>query len=556
MARSPNESTGSGRNLSHAHDETNFSIIERSKHELRWEANMTQGQRLVPRREVLIGTAALAAVAGPGLPGVAYGQPSAPKPGGTFKTALTGGSTSDTFDPRLYNSVFTNILGATFGNCLLEIDNNNKLVPELADSWESSKDLRTWRFKLRKGIQFHNGKTLEPADVAYSLNLHRGKNNKSAMASVMRAVTDIQADGQYIVVTLEAGNADFHWNLSDLHTVIVPAGVTDFTRAIGTGPYEVVTFEPGVRLVAKRNPNYWKQGRAHFEQVELLSMGDATTRMNALLTSAVDAINQIDVQVAGRLEGNSRFQILNVTGYRHGTFPMRVDIPPFDNEDVRLAIKYAMNRQEILDRIFRHYGTLGNDNPISPIQQFYTKLPQHEYDPDKAKFYLKRAGHSRLSVTLQTADVAFNGAVDACLLFKQQAAACGIDINVERMSNDGYFTKIWLVSPWCVSYWSGRPTCDQIFTLGYAAGAPWNECKWNNPDFNKLLVAARVEPDQAKRQEMYTEMQRVVSDDDGNLIPIFMNYVFARQGHVRSSPQIAGNYDMDGYRLLERWWFA
>jgi peptide/nickel transport system substrate-binding protein len=492
---------------------------------------------------------------GSGLSLGAYGQTQTPKRGGNFRVGLTGASTSDTFDPRTFNSVSTNIYGASYGNCLAEIDHANKLVPELANSWESTKDLRTWQIKLRQGVEFHDGKKLDVADVIYSLNLHRGEGNRSAMSGIMKAVSDIKADGQTVVITLSDGNADFPWVLADLHALIVPAGTTDFSRANGTGPYKIAEVEPGVRLAGKRNENYWKSGRPYFDSIELLAMADPTARMNALLTGAVDAIDRVDVRVVDRLKSRPEFTVLNVTGYRYCTMAMRVDTPPFDNIDVRTAMKYAIDRQDIVDRILRGYGTVGNDNPISPVQKFYTKLEQKVYDPAKAKFHLKRAGLDNLSVTLQTAEAAFNGAVDASVLFKEQAAACGINIKVERMPDDGYFQKVWLISPWCVSYWSGRPTADAIFSLGFTTGAAWNECKWSNKRFDELLVAARVEPDDAKREQMYTEMQQLVSDDDGNLIPFFMNYVFARKSALRSFGE-AGNYDMDGYRLLERWWFG
>ncbi|MEW6633185.1 MAG: ABC transporter substrate-binding protein [Pseudomonadota bacterium] len=508
--------------------------------------------RGISRRDFVAGASLMAA--GTAL-GVNPLKAAEPKKGGRFRAALTGASTSDSFDPALYNSVSTNIYGATFGNCLLEIDSKNKLVSELAETWEPSKDLAQWRFKLRKGVEFHNGKTLTAQDVVFSLNRHRGEGNKSAMSGVMKAVSDITADGDAVVIKLTSGNADFPWNLADLHTVIIPDGTTDFSKGIGTGPYVIKEFDPGVRVVASRNPNYWKQGAAHFDEIETLGIADPTARVNALLTGAVDAIDRINLQAVDRLKGNSKFSVLNVTGYRHCTMSMRVDTPPFDNVDVRLAIKHAINRKDIMDRVLKGYGTLANDHPISPVQQFYAALPQREYDPDKVKFHLKKAGAGKLSVTLQVAEAAFNGAVDAAVLFKEQAAATGIDLNIQRMPDDGYFQKVWLVSPFCVSYWSGRPTADAIFSLGYSSKAAWNECKWSNKRFDDLLVAARVELDEKKRQDMYTEMQTLVRDDDGNIIPFFMNYVFARKSNVQSNGE-AGNFDMDGYRMLERWWFA
>src|SRR5262249_9033289 len=146
------------------------------------------GLKGIRRRDFLKGATALAI--GSGSIQAAFGQEPAPKRGGRFRAGLTGASNSDTFNPGLYNSVSTNIYGPTLGNCLLQIDNKNKLVAELAESWEPSKDLKTWRFKLRKGVEFHNGKSLTPADVIYSLNFHRGEGNKSAMNSVFKPVTD------------------------------------------------------------------------------------------------------------------------------------------------------------------------------------------------------------------------------------------------------------------------------------------------------------------------------------------------------------------------------
>ena len=95
-----------------------------------------------------------------------------------------------------------------------------------------------------------------------------------------------------------------------------------------------------------------------------------------------------------------------------------------------------------------------------------------------------------------------------------------------------------------------------MFSLGFASGAKWNAARWDNDRFNELLIAARAELDEAKRREMYVEMQLIVRDDGGVIIPIFLNYVYATSTRVQSEEQHAGNFGLDGNMNAERWWFA
>ncbi|MGI9462629.1 MAG: ABC transporter substrate-binding protein, partial [Aestuariivirgaceae bacterium] len=171
-------------------------------------------------------------------------------------------------------------------------------------------------------------------------------------------------------------------------------------------------------------------------------------------------------------------------------------------------------------------------------------------------FHLKKAGMENLKVDLHTANTAFGGAIDAAVLYQAHAKAAGIDINVVREADDGYWVNVWMKKPWSMSYWGGRPTEDWMFTVAYAAGGSWNESFWSNGAFMKLLVEARAELDQAKRAAMYAEMQKLVRDDGGAVIPMYANNVDAVSKKVATPDKIAGNWDLDGWKSLERWWFA
>ena len=215
-----------------------------------------------------------------------------------------------------------------------------------------------------------------------------------------------------------------------------------------------------------------------------------------------------------------------------------------------------IDRETLLETILRGYGAVGNDHPIGRANRFHAnELEQRTYDPDKAKFHLKQAGLDSLSVDLSAADAAFAGAVDAAILFKEHASKAGIDINVIREPSDGYWSNVWLKKPFCMCYWGGRPTEDLMFSTAYAKGVPWNDTYWDHERFNKLLVEARAELDEAKRREMYVEMQRIVKDEAGTIVPLFASYVDAHQNTLTHEESIGGNYALDGFKLAERWWF-
>lgn len=513
----------------------------------------------VSRRGLIKGATAITA-AGLILPFGAGRALAEPKRGGILRLAQGSGSTTDSYDPATWDSQFVQVLNTARCGFLTEIASDGSLVGEVAESWEATPDAKVWRFRIRKGITFHSGKDLTAEDVIASINYHRGPDSKSAAKPIVDPIVDITTDGPDVVVfTLEAGNADFPFIMSDYHLAILPAtdGKIDPTSSDGCGGYVVESWEPGVSARLRRYENYWKPDRAWFDGIEMTAIHDAAARQNALITGEVDVIDPVDLNTVALLQRAPGIRILSTTGTQHYTFAMDTRQAPFNDNNVRLALKFAIDRQELVDKILNGYGSVGNDHPIGPSQRYFNKdLPQRTYDPDKAKFHLKQAGLESLSVQLSAADAAFPGAVDAALLYSEKAAAAGINIEVVREPNDGYWSNVWMKKPWSAVYWGGRPTEDWMFTTAYAAGAAWNDTFWDHPRFNELLVAARSELDEDKRRAMYYEMQEIVSNEGGVVVPMFASYVMAMSDRVAHPEQVAANWTLDGFRAVERWWFA
>lgn len=514
--------------------------------------------RRLSRRRFAFGAAALATI--PCSSVASFGQEGTPKKGGRFRVGVAAGATTDSLDPATYNANMMVVSGYALRNNLTEVNGRNELVPELAESWEASKDAATWTFKLRDGVEFHNGKTLVADDVVASINHHRGPDSKSGAKSLLDSIRDVRSDGKdVVVVELTSGNADLPFIFYDFHLGIMPAdsgGKADWQSGVGTGPYSLGDFKPGVQTSLRRNSTYWKAGHAHFDEADVLYLSDATARTNALQTGQIHLMDQCDLATLNLLQSNPEVDVEEVEGRAHAILPMRTDTAPFDNNDVRLALKYGIDRRALIDTVFSGHAAPGNDHPINSSYRYFDKsLAQREYDPERARFHLQKAGLSGLKVDLNTSSAAFAGAVDASLLYKEQAAKAGIDINVVRQPVDGYWDNIWLKAPWCVSFWSGRATEDLMFSVAYAENAAWNDTFWKNQEFNARLIAARTELDESKRRALYAEMQMLLSEQGGAIIPAFLNFVTAKRKNVMHGP-VSNVMDLDACKAIERWWFA
>ncbi|MDW5316773.1 ABC transporter substrate-binding protein [Rhizobium sp. PL01] len=449
-----------------------------------------------------------------------------PVRGGTLKVGMQGGASTDSLDPGLATNQVAAMVNHLWGETLVWLAPDGSPLPVLAEEWSASSDAKTWTFKIRKGVQFHDGRTLKPDDVVATIQRHTDANSKSGALGILKDIEAVRADGDTVIFTLKDGNADMPFLMTDYHLVIQPNGGKDATEAaIGTGPYTLVSSEAGVRYNAVRFENYWANDTVGFaEQVEIVVINDATARIAAIQSGQVHMINRIEPKTVPLLKNTRKVIIKNVAG--RGFYPLNMfcDTAPFDNKDLRLALKFAMDRETMLKRILFGYGSIGNDTPINKAYPLFEEIEQRNYDPEKAAFHFKTSGHNGI-ILLRTSEVAFPGAVDAAVLYQESAKKAGIVIEVKREPGDGYWSNVWNVQPFATSYWGGRPTQDQMYSTGYISTADWNDTRFKSGIFDKMVIEARRELDEAKRRGIYQDMAVMMRDEGGLIVPMFNDFI-------------------------------
>jgi peptide/nickel transport system substrate-binding protein len=517
----------------------------------------TESGLWLDRRSLLTGAAALGLSSTLGaLPAMAQGTP---KKGGTLRLGMEGGSPSDSLDPLTYADSIPIAMSLMLYNNLVEVADNGDATGELFEKWDVKPGATDWTFYVRKGITFSNGKTLDADDVIYSINLHRGE-TKSPAKSLLAEIADVKkVDANTVQILMKSGNLDLPYNLSDYHIIVVPNGFKDWGKPVGTGAFTLEEFQPGVRATFKRKPgNYWKPNRGHFDRVELRYIPDAAARTQALMTGQVDAINRASPKTAGLLEKAPNIKLSRTPGAGNRfSFVAHTDKAPFNNPDLIMALKYGIDRQTIVKNVFSGYASIGNDNNIGPKMKFYDpKQKMNSFDLDKAKFHFKKSGVTA-PIELQVSEGAFTGATDSGQVFQESLAKAGIKLDLKRVSGDGYWDNVWLKQPFCAVYWGNRPTIDNQLTSTFAGGLgnPWNDTHFLNEEFNKTLVAARVELDQTKRAAMYARCQEIVSQQAGMINFCVQDYLDAHSTKLMGLT-ISARYDLADQRIAEKGWFA
>jgi peptide/nickel transport system substrate-binding protein len=501
-----------------------------------------------PSRRAVLGLLGGAAIAG-SLTSPA--RAAIPVRGGRIRVATESSSTADTLDPVRSAQTTDYVRIYAHYSCLTTLDAKLVPQPELAETFTTS-DALTWSFSLRKGVTFHDGSSLTPADVVYSLNRVKDPATGSIARALAVQMEQITADGaDKVSIKLSSPNADLPSILGTMHFAIVKDGTTDFSKGNGTGAFLCKEFQPGVRSLAVRNPNYWKPGKPYLDELEIFSIQDETARLNALMAGDIQIAAKLSMRFAQRAKTAANVAVFETPSGGYNDFILRQDAELTRNPDLVLALKYLQDRKQLQALVG---GVIANDQPIDPSSRYFDPtLPQRPFDPEKAKFHLRKAGIGSTPLPLYV--MAGNTMADQALLLQQSALQAGLKIDLQRMPKDGYWSSVWFKHPFTGGSINPRPSADALLTLMFKSDSAWNESGWKSERFDSLLIQARGETDETKRKAMYSEMQQTISDQGSILIPNFLSFYDAHSTKVGGLTPIPLGALM-GFGFAENVWLA
>ena len=422
-----------------------------------------------------------------------------------------------------------------------------------------------WTFHLRRGVTFHNGKSFNADDIVYTIK-KSWANPANAYNSVLASIVDFagvrKLDEYTVRVPLKLALAQFPSVTCILNCYVVQAGTTKFDSGVGTGPFKMVSFQPGKQSTFKANPNYWMTGRPYVDELVVdSSYAIPQTCLNALLAGDVDVVPGVPPALAAASSKNGGLVLGNQPGPGFVAPVFRVDRPPFNDMRVRQALKLIPNRPNYTSVAFDGYAVAGNDCP-GYTDQFWAQDLKSTHDPDQARSLLKAAGHDNLNITLRTADI-FPGQSATATLFKQDALAAGVKVQISQVSPTTYYTAAagFLTRDFSVTdYNTGVNSLATFYLTAMTANGPFNESHWGGKTAfgskNVLLFDALGEVDPAKAGDKWHAVQEREFHEGPYIIPANTNWVDAYTPLVRGVQTTTvlncGNFDFSGAWLAQK----
>lgn len=460
---------------------------------------------------------------------------STPKKGGSVRLGSNLHGPDDQLDPPLFTSAIDYSRGRATYNGLVQFNEDLTTRPELAESVEPNSDASEWTFKLRQGVVFHDGSPFSADDVIYSMNRHMGDDSTSVIKSLLTSIQEWKkVNSHEVKAVLNTPNADLPKVLALYQAKVVKNGTTG--DGIGTGPYTLDSFEPGVKSVHSRNENYWREG-ALLDGVEMTGITDPVARVNALIAGDVQLINQIDPKAFRQIEDADGVTLLSIPSAQQLGICILKNSEPGSNDDFVKGMQYIQDRKKIVKRVLKGKGNVANDTPIGAAHgpDFCNELPQREFDPDKAKFHFEKSGYT--TAELYVAPVAA-GIEEICLMAQANCAKIGFDLKINRVPTDGYWGAVWMREPLNVVTWQMRPTAQTQMGIQFAPGAAWNDTYWNNDRMGELLNSVLAVTDPTVRHEMMCEMQTLIHNGSGMVIPAFSNVNDGIANNLMGMPKV------------------
>ena len=437
---------------------------------------------------------------------------------------LTIGRREDgtTFDPiksaqNVDFWVFSNVY-----DVLVRVDKSGtKLEPGLAESWEMSPDGIVYTFKMRDA-KFEDGSPITAKDAAFTLIRIRD-NPGSLWADTYKVIKTAEAkDDKTLVVTLNQPTAPFLATLAMPGVSVISekavAAVGEEAYAekpMASGAFSLVEWRRGDRVILKKNPNFWQADRVKLDGVEWVSLVDDNTRMLKLQAGEIDCSIFVPFSKVKELQGDANLNIMLETSTREDHLLINHEHAPLDKKEVREALDYAINKQEIVDTVT--FGISKVANSYIPEGALYHNKDNlvRPYDPEKAKQLLKDAGVESLTLNhvTQAGDVVDE---QTAVLLQQQLAKAGITLNIQKMDpSTTWQTEVDGNFDTAVNYWTNDiidPDQKTTFVLGHDANMNYMT-RYKNDKVKDLVAAARVESDPAKREAMYIEIQTIAKAD-------------------------------------------
>jgi peptide/nickel transport system substrate-binding protein len=475
-----------------------------------------------------------------------------PHTGGELRIARPPASNAETLDPASSLSAYE-YLGALY-NRLTRIGRDGEVEPDLADDWDVSDDALRWTFRIRDGVYFHDGRPCTARDAAYTIRRLLDPDLASPQYGVLAPLLEPSgvsaADERTLVLDLLAPNAELPSLLTGYNCYVVPEDSADSIGAsgIGTGPFRLESFRAAGRGRIVANDDHWA-GPPVLDSVAFFSIADQQARTNALLADQVDLLSQtnLDFVTARVVNAADRTTIARVRNGQWYTIPMLTTMEPFDDPDVRRAMKLAYDPQRVLDVAAQGAGDLGNDNPVPPDSPVWLDY-RLERDPDQARALMRDAGYEGLTIDMYTSDYdpVFT---PMAVAFADSVAEAGITVNIRNASSDSYYSNVWMQQPLMATYWyTGRPA-DQLLNQIFRGGSPYNETAWSDDTFDGILDDARAELDADRRATLYQDAQQYIVDHSGSITPMFADRLVGLSRNVVNYYEHGFEFDYLGIGL-------
>lgn len=487
---------------------------------------------MLSRRTLLRGTAGIAlgvgaagflsACSGSDAPSTEPSASGSPKAGGRLLVGTTGGS-QDTLDPNL--SVSTNaswyrinqLYGALLAYTTTADGPVSGTTNQLADSVESP-DPSRWIVRLKQGLTFHDGKPITADDVVFSIQ--RALEPTNQLLTLMQHIDGKglrKVDDLTVEIPLQKPDSLARDWLPQIF--ILPKNF-DPSSPIGSGPYKYKSFRPGGNSTFERFADFVTPG--HVDEIVTYSFSDETARINALLSGQLNYAPDLPRSQAAVVSQNSALKLTELSVGQMHIAGMNVVNPPFSNADARMAFKYLIDREAIINQVYNGYGTPSNDL-FMPQDPAFLDLPVREHDPDKAKSLLASAGFGSQTFTLSTSPT-FPDIVEMAGALAQQAQDAGVDVKVEKLEPSVYYGPDYATRSFATANWAGSPI-SYLVRFALLSGSPYNQTAWKDPQFDAAFNAATAEADEQKRKQHLQDLQQIFYDRGTFCTPAFLKQV-------------------------------